>query len=74
MRYRGRVCVRLPVQELASEARQRESLKQWVWMQIGIDDDEIGIARQDMYATLCQGEAVAVRYWFKRSQKGKDRN
>jgi hypothetical protein len=27
-----------------------------------------------MYAIPCQEEVVAVRYRFKRSQKGKDRN
>jgi hypothetical protein len=61
--------VRLPGQELASEAQQRENLKQR--LQICIDDEEIGTARQDMYAIPCQ---EAVRYRFKRSQKGKDRN
>jgi hypothetical protein len=74
MRYRGRVCVRLPVQELASEAQQRENLKQRLRLQICLDDDGIDIARQKMYAIPCQEEVVAVRYRFKRSQKGKDRN
>src|ERR1700730_18172764 len=65
-------CVRLPGQELASEAQQRENLKQR--LRICIDDEEIGTARQDMYAIPCQEEVVAVRYRFKRSQKGKNRN
>ena len=64
--------MRLPGQELASEAQQRENLKQR--LQICIDDDGIGIAKQKMYAILCQEEVVAVRYRFERSQKGKDRN
>jgi len=68
-RYKGWTCVRLPGQELASEAQQRGNLKQR--LQICIDDEEIGTARQDMYAIPCQD---AVRYRFKRSQKGKDRN
>jgi hypothetical protein len=66
--------VRLPGQELASEAQQQENLKQRVRLQICIDDEEIGTARQDMYAIPCQEEVVAMRYRFKRSQKGKDRN
>ena len=66
--------MRLPGQELASEAQQLENLKQRVRLQICIDDEEIGTARQDMYAIPCQEEVVAVRYRFKRSQKGKDRN
>jgi hypothetical protein len=66
--------VRLPGQELASEAQQRESLKQRVRLQICIDGAEIGTARQAVYAIPCQEEVVAVRYRFKRSQKGKDRN
>jgi hypothetical protein len=74
MRYRGRVCVRLPVQELASEAQQRQNLKQRLRLRICIDDDGIDIAKQKMYAILCQEEVVAVRYRFERSQKGKDRN
>ena len=58
------------------EAQQRESLKRRVrmQMQICIDDDEIGIARQDMCGTPSREEVVAVRYRFKRGQKGKDRN
>ena len=66
--------MRLRGQELASEAQQRENLKQRLLLQICIDDDGIGIARQKMYAIPCQEEVVAVRYRFKRSQKGKDRN
>ena len=66
--------MRLPVQELASEAQQRENLKQRLRLRICIDDDGICIARQTMYAILCQEEVVAVRYRFKRIQKGKDRN
>jgi len=60
--------------ELASEAQQRKNLKQRVRLQICIDDEEIGTARQDMYAIPCQEEVVVVRYRFKWSQKGKGRN
>ena len=66
--------MRLPVQELASEAQQQQNLKQRLRLRICIDDDGIGIARQTMYAILCQEEVVAVRYRSKRIQKGKDRN